>query len=409
MADSGKQSLIQLGIENENGLVNQVHAESLAYARDRAAEMVGKKWVNGALVDNPNAEWVITDTTRDDIQALVAQVQSGELKATDLPGAIMEAATFSKERAAMIARTELMEANAQGSLASYYAARKIGVNVKKAWLPDAEACDICLENEAAGAIDLDDEFPSGDMAPTAHPNAVFSGSTFVPYGSLKRMISAKYNGLAVRLKAGDYHTTIGPNHPMLTDKGLVNAELLQVGDKLIYDTRAVNSSVLGKSDLDKMIITENAFSALKSAFGYSRIAPSSDDFHGDTDGLLDNEKVDVVFPERELLEEFDSFGLEKFRDGGFMWPDPDLPVESGNGASGHSLARILLPSSSGVSGVGIGHFVLVEIEKIEHTTFKGYAFDATTSTSLYCSDGFVVSNCECVLIPVTGDEIDNPD
>lgn len=35
------------------------------YARDRAAEMVGKKWVDGKLIDNPNAYWRIDESTRD--------------------------------------------------------------------------------------------------------------------------------------------------------------------------------------------------------------------------------------------------------------------------------------------------------------------------------------------------------
>jgi hypothetical protein len=34
----------------------------------------------------------------------------------------------------------------------------------------AEACDICVENADAGVIGLDEEFPSGDQAPPAHPH-----------------------------------------------------------------------------------------------------------------------------------------------------------------------------------------------------------------------------------------------
>ena len=38
-----------------------------------------------------------------------------------------------------------------------------GGSVRFTWIPREE-------NAAAGPIDLDDEFPSGDDAPTAHPN-----------------------------------------------------------------------------------------------------------------------------------------------------------------------------------------------------------------------------------------------
>ena len=170
MADSGQQALMQLGIEHEQGLVNQVHADSVAYAKSRAAEMVGKKWVDGELVDNPDAEWVITDATRDELRGLITRVTTGDLKLTDLPQAIQDATAFSPERAELIARTEVMAANGQGSLASYQSAKAIGINVKKAWEPDDEACPICLANADQGAIDLDDEFDSGDDAPPAHPN-----------------------------------------------------------------------------------------------------------------------------------------------------------------------------------------------------------------------------------------------
>lgn len=170
MANSGKQALLKLGIEHENNLVNQVNADSVAYARARGAEMVGKKWVDDELVDNPDAEWVITDATRDELQSLVTRVTTGDLKLTDLSQAIEDATAFSPERAELIARTETITANSQGSLSGYKSARSIGVKVKKEWLPDAEACPICLENADAGPIDLDDDFPSGDDAPTAHPN-----------------------------------------------------------------------------------------------------------------------------------------------------------------------------------------------------------------------------------------------
>ena len=169
-SDNAKQVLIQLGIEHEAGLVNQVDQATLTYANDRAAEMIGKKWVDGVLQDNPDAEWVITDSTRDEIQDLVSQVADGSLKLTDLPEAIRDAGAFSEQRAAMIARTEILTANAQGTLASLKAARDIGVKVKKAWICDDDPCPICQENEDAGPIDLDDDFPSGDDAPTAHPN-----------------------------------------------------------------------------------------------------------------------------------------------------------------------------------------------------------------------------------------------
>lgn len=170
MGDSGDKSLMQLGIENEHGLVGQVNQASLDYAQNRSAEMVGKKWVDGELVDNPDAEWVITDSTRDELRGLIQQVYDGDMDSGDLPQAIMDAGAFSPARADLIARTETIKANAQGSLEGYRAAAAAGVNVKKTWQPDADACPICEANGDDGAIDLDDNFSSGDDSPPAHPN-----------------------------------------------------------------------------------------------------------------------------------------------------------------------------------------------------------------------------------------------
>jgi SPP1 gp7 family putative phage head morphogenesis protein len=132
--------------------------------------MVGKKWVNGALVDNPDAEWVITDSTRDEIQGVIADYLSNQIELKNLTGAIQDAGAFSKARAELIARTEVSLANNQGKLTSYKAARDSGISLKKEWSPDADPCPICQDNADQGAIDVDDDFDSGDDSPPAHPS-----------------------------------------------------------------------------------------------------------------------------------------------------------------------------------------------------------------------------------------------
>jgi hypothetical protein len=109
----------------------RLRSDALAYAKARAAEMVGKKWENGGLVDNPDARWVITDATRDEIWDIIGLVFAGDLKSTELPKALMDAGAFSRDRVNLIARTETMAANGQGALAGYKSAREIGVMVKK--------------------------------------------------------------------------------------------------------------------------------------------------------------------------------------------------------------------------------------------------------------------------------------
>jgi hypothetical protein len=73
-----------------------------------------------------------------------------------------------------------LDAHNSGALDGYYQAQDAGVNIQKEWFADAEACDICLENVDAGPIDLDEVFPSGDDAPTAHPRCQCSIIPYLP-------------------------------------------------------------------------------------------------------------------------------------------------------------------------------------------------------------------------------------
>ncbi len=73
---------------------------------------------------------------------------------------------FSFKRAEMIAQTEVNDAYNHGRMAT---AIHAGFD-EKAWDPDGEACPICMDNVDAGWIGIDEDFPSGDPAPTAHPN-----------------------------------------------------------------------------------------------------------------------------------------------------------------------------------------------------------------------------------------------
>jgi hypothetical protein len=50
-----------------------VNEAAVAWAKDRSAELVGMKYVDGELVPNPRAEWSIEETTRDTIRDLVTQ------------------------------------------------------------------------------------------------------------------------------------------------------------------------------------------------------------------------------------------------------------------------------------------------------------------------------------------------
>jgi hypothetical protein len=132
--------------------------------------MVGMKW-NGAgeLVDNPNAEWAISETTRASINELIQQALDEGMSPQDLADAIMSATDFSDWRAELIARTELAKSQSEGALAGW---RASGVVSGKAWIVSSshDSDDDCDGNVDDGVIDLDELFSSGDDSPPAHGN-----------------------------------------------------------------------------------------------------------------------------------------------------------------------------------------------------------------------------------------------
>lgn len=163
--DGANVALFQIGIGEVS--VNQVHEMAVAWAKDHAAELVGKKWVDGELVDNPNAKWRIDTRTREAIKTLVTQANEEGWSNAKLAKALREDEAFGKERALMIARTEAAKADVEGNMTAYRAA---GV-AKKRWLiAQGDYCQACEDNAAVGVIPFDDAFPSGELAPPAHPN-----------------------------------------------------------------------------------------------------------------------------------------------------------------------------------------------------------------------------------------------
>jgi hypothetical protein len=73
-------------------------------------------------------------------------------------------------RAHLVAVTEVGNALEHGSWLAAQDAKQAGLPMEKAWLvTGGDICDECVANEAAGWIDIDEPFPSGDDAPLAHP------------------------------------------------------------------------------------------------------------------------------------------------------------------------------------------------------------------------------------------------
>jgi hypothetical protein len=167
-ADGAAEALIQIGMNDAPEVtLDLVNQAAVDWAAERAAEMVGMKMVNGELVPNPDAAWVITDTQREDTAQLVVTAMEEGWSNDRLSKELSDASAYSESRADMIARTETAMADVQGNMAAY---RNSSVVSGKEWILGDEACEDCVANSEVGSIGLFDLFPSGDDGPPAHPN-----------------------------------------------------------------------------------------------------------------------------------------------------------------------------------------------------------------------------------------------
>jgi hypothetical protein len=166
-------AMLQLEL-HDTKLIAAANTIASEFASERAAELVGMRYdVEGNLVENPNAEWAISDTTRDKIKRVVTEAFEGETKISDVSAKIQqalqddEAGIFTEARAMMIAQTEVANAQAGGNFEVW---KKSGLVQTVKWTVSAdEPCDECAENEDQ-VVDLGDAFNSGDILPPAHPN-----------------------------------------------------------------------------------------------------------------------------------------------------------------------------------------------------------------------------------------------
>jgi SPP1 gp7 family putative phage head morphogenesis protein len=180
---------IHFDVESDPEVLNVVNQAALDYAEARSAEMVGMRVDElGRLVENPNAQWQIADSTRDYLRGDVTQAMEEGWSNDRLAAAIGDSYGFSEGRAMTIARTETAKASNVGALNSYKAS---GVVDGKQWITadDDLVSEECAENGEAGPnqdgvlLDLSEDFPSGDEAPPVHPNCRCAVIPFIDWNA----------------------------------------------------------------------------------------------------------------------------------------------------------------------------------------------------------------------------------
>ena len=147
---------IPLGIRSSDAAIQSL-------TTDRMAWLIGKRVdKSGAVVDNPKAEYRISNKTRADIASNIKSgIALGEDRATMTKR--LETIVKNPRRAETIAQTETVNAYGEGMLEFARESDATG----KEW-QDVAATDECALNSDEGIIPIEATFMSGDKAPAAH-------------------------------------------------------------------------------------------------------------------------------------------------------------------------------------------------------------------------------------------------
>ena len=174
--DTAKAAAEQAGVEVTSDVLQTFADAADAYSVERADELFTTSADSGAeairgIVPNDPTEGSLVDSTKGMVANEVAKAIVAGGAASAIGDAVQGAYAFSPERAAVIAHNEAQLANTAGALLGYAAAQAGGATMMKYWqtAEDELVEPTCLINQAAGAIPMTDQFPSGDTSTPAHP------------------------------------------------------------------------------------------------------------------------------------------------------------------------------------------------------------------------------------------------
>jgi len=359
-----------------------------------------------------------------------------------------------RERAATVARTEIIASRNQGTLNGWQvaqAAGELGPQAKKVWIA-SNPCEICEAIVKEGPVDLNEPFISPKqgnrplMSPPAHPRCL-PGSALV---SSRHRITATseraYEGdlVVIRTSAGD-RLAVTPNHPVLTPTGWKPAGTVQVGDDVVGGRFGDASGASGVDDDQQD--APSTIEEVARSFGVSpssstvEVPTASEDFHGDgMDG-----QIAVVRADRLLADGLKVPLLEQAEQALLMVRDAGEVSLACLGELLQGLQRGFSTTGSGVSGanqalpfcgwcgrhpVGHGRRAVTRLDlglqestsddaathadpfsdpllalarevatdkvvSVDVQSFHGQVFNLETVGGWYVSDGIVTHNCRC--------------
>lgn len=186
------------------------------------------------------------------------------------------------------------------------------------------------------------------------PQCVMPGGTFLPHGHLKQMVRAWFSGPAYRIarrtSVGTDLITVGPNHPVLTERGWVRAHLLREGDQLVYDRLSEDPATLAELHLEKVPVVEDVYASLVKTLPVSVRSSTRNDLHGD--GIFSEGEIHVVDVDRSLLGESDPSFRQHVSENMLVRSDDRVDSLLGEGPPEERLPTRRLAADSVMSSTG---------------------------------------------------------
>lgn len=436
-AQAGMDALASIRL-GENFHLRDEAAE--AYAAQRAAELVGKRWVDGELLDNPRQEYAVTESTRQMLRGTVQRALEEGLSPAELRDRIESDFAFSSTRALTIARTETGTAYNRGTIGGYRDSGEVD---------EVDVVDGDGDEECAAANGQRWTLEEAEADPLAHPNCL-PGDVLVFAPNLEAAFARWFDGEMVVLRtAADDLLTCTPNHPILTDRGWVAAGQVEEGDHVVrcLDREGIARLLDPNNHQMPTRIEEIARSLLESSPMASRCMPCTpEDFHGDggssevyvvgTNGLRDD-RCDATRLEHagESIFQITSMGsgpfLAESAPRQILGGAPHSPdgVVSGGGQTGplaltgacHPVGGAFTPRTEDVTaaleptteagalhadaggdliGRLSGLIAPVKVVGVERRKFAGHVYNLQTAQNWYLANNILTHNCTRAFIPV---------
>lgn len=258
-------------------------------------------------------------------------------------------------RARVIARTEVIKAHADATLNAYTEAGIEGVEVEAEFTTagDSAVCEECFSLEGKTYTIAE----SRGIIPV-HPNCLPGDALVLSRSGISAVTKREFNGDLIVIKtASGRSISCTPNHPILTSRGWVPAQLIDLQSKVICDGGSEWKSVAdGNNDNIVSSIHDVAESFLSSSEVSTVPVPTtSEHFHGDgIDG-----QVAIIGANRSLFSAKNTAGGKCAKYGFFQLGGGRLSSLLAFGPSAQIFMRSLFASNRIMRGLNlIRSFVL---------------------------------------------------